>query len=167
MCSCTTAAASAAPSPAPATTTTATTDVPPRQQRPWGPNVGLQQGSALASVVSVYRNNLWQRIPKLLLVEVSERGLSLSTHIKYHIPGTTVYVHRMACKEVFKAEITKNERKKRSCSSESVAKKKEKYRTTVRTTTPRNLRYDVTLCLQANKKKEEGPYDKIDVRHKN
>lgn len=44
------------------------TDAPLRQ--PWGASVGLQQGSALASVVSVYRNDLWQRVPKLLLVQV-------------------------------------------------------------------------------------------------
>ncbi|CAM9198985.1 unnamed protein product, partial [Ectocarpus sp. 12 AP-2014] len=34
-----------------------------------GPSAGLQQGSALASVVSVFRNDLWQRVPKLLLVK--------------------------------------------------------------------------------------------------
>lgn len=45
------------------------TEAPLRQ--PWGASAGLQQGSALASVVSVYRNDLWQRVPKLLLVEVS------------------------------------------------------------------------------------------------
>lgn len=36
----------------------------------WVPTVGLQQGSAFASIVSVYRNGMWQRIPKLLLAEV-------------------------------------------------------------------------------------------------
>lgn len=46
----------------------AAADTPVRQ--PWGPSAGLQQGNALASVVSVYRNHLWQRVPKLLLVEV-------------------------------------------------------------------------------------------------
>lgn len=46
----------------------AAADKPLRQ--PWGPSAGLQQGSALASVVSVYRNHRWQRVPKLLLVEV-------------------------------------------------------------------------------------------------
>lgn len=46
----------------------AAADTPPRQ--PWGLSAGLQQGSALASVVSVYRNHHWQRVPKLLLVEV-------------------------------------------------------------------------------------------------
>lgn len=45
-----------------------TPETPARQ--PWGASAGLQQGSALASVVSVYRNDLWQRVPKLLLVEV-------------------------------------------------------------------------------------------------
>ena len=46
-----------------------TPETPLRQ--PWGASAGLQQGSALASVVSVYRNDVWQRVPKLLLVEVS------------------------------------------------------------------------------------------------
>ncbi|CAM9806959.1 unnamed protein product, partial [Ectocarpus sp. 8 AP-2014] len=43
------------------------TDPPMRESS--GPSAGLQQGSALASVVSVFRNDLWQRVPKLLLVE--------------------------------------------------------------------------------------------------
>lgn len=40
------------------------------QRNPHGVNVGLQQGNALSYFVSVYRNGLWQRVPKLLLVEV-------------------------------------------------------------------------------------------------
>ncbi|CAM9177491.1 unnamed protein product [Discosporangium mesarthrocarpum] len=41
----------------------------PQSQRSKGQAVGLLQGSALATVIPVYRSGLWQRIPKLLLVE--------------------------------------------------------------------------------------------------
>ncbi|CAM9550109.1 unnamed protein product, partial [Sphacelaria rigidula] len=42
-------------------------DIPIRKS--WSTWAGLQQGSALASVVSVCRNDLWQRVPVLLLVK--------------------------------------------------------------------------------------------------